>query len=187
VRGALATLALLAVLATGCGSGDDSSTAAPGTPDNPLAAKLPADGRPNEGASGKKQEPGYQDLVERQSSDPRSEFTPCNLVTPAQASRVLGARVAPPVEAPQGPTCIYRTSDGKQFVTVAVQPLDLGALRSQMRGRRAVDVAGRAGLCGRHGQPMLYVPLSDGRVLSVSGDCDVALRFASTAVDRLSG
>jgi Protein of unknown function (DUF3558) len=185
----LAALALLAGLASGCGSGEDSPAA--GSPEKPLVAKLPeqapVDGRSNEGTSGSKQAPGYKELLERQSSHPQSEFTPCNLVSPDAAAGYLGAPVAPPVEAPQGPTCIYRTRDGKQFVTVAVQPLDLAAVRSQIRGTRQVDVAGRAGLCGRHGQPMLYVPLSGGRVLGVSGDCDVALRFASTAVDALSG
>jgi hypothetical protein len=192
VRGALAALALLAVLASGCGSGDDSSSAAPGTPDNPLAAKpaeqVAAGQRSNEGTStSAKQAPGYQELLDRQSSDPRSEFSPCNLVSAERAGRILGARMAPPVEAPQGPTCIYKTRDGKQFVTLVVQPLDLAEVRSEMSRPRRVELAGRTAFCGRHGQPMLYVPLSGGRVLGVSGACDTAVRFASTAVEGLSG
>ena len=192
IGSALAALALLAGLASGCGSGDDASSAAPGSPEKPLVAKIPdqvaAGGRSNEGnAADGQQGPGYEELVDKQASQPRSDFTPCNLVTADRAASILGAALEPPVEAPQGPTCIYRTRDGKQFVALAVQSLDFGTVRSQIARPRQVDVAGRTAYCGRHGQPMLYLPLSGGRVLSVSGACDVALRFASTAVDGLRG
>jgi hypothetical protein len=50
-----------------------------------------------------------------------------------------------------------------------------------------VSVADRQAYCGVHGAPMLYLPLAQGRVLSVSAQCDVAKRFASTAVPRLDG
>ena len=71
----------------------------------------------------KAEQPGYQALVENQDKDPRSRFTPCNLVTKAQARAILGTPILEPSEGAQGPTCIYRSEDGKAFVTLAVQPV----------------------------------------------------------------
>jgi hypothetical protein len=186
----LAAPAVLAALAIGCGGDEPESAAAPGTPANPLVAEpseaVAAGGRSNEsGAGAAAPQPGYEDLVDAQSSSPRSDFTPCNLVSANRAREIVGAALEPPLEAPQGPTCIYRSRDGRHFVTVAVQPLDLAAVRQDMRRGREVPVAGRSGYCGVHGQPVLYVPISGGRVLSVAGPCALAREFAATAVERL--
>ena len=104
-----------------------------------------------------------------------------------QAQAILGVAVQVPLEAPQGPTCVYRDKSGSKFVTVAVQPLDFKQVTKQIRRRQAVDVADRRAYCGLHGQPMLYVALSHGRVLSVGAPCAVARRFATLGVARLSG
>jgi len=106
-------------------------------------------------------------------------------VTKAQAGAILGAAMREPFEAPQGPTCIYRTRSGKGFVSVAVQATDIRKLAPRLRLRQRVAVSSRVGYCGTYGQPMLYLPLSRGRVLSVSGHCAVAKRFALKAVRRL--
>jgi hypothetical protein len=196
-----------------CGSGDSpSGNAAPGTPENPLVAQAQSEtsstspGRVNEAkATGKKksepdgtqqpgavtgngepQAPGYQKLLERQTKHPTSRFTPCNLVTEGQARDILGAPIQQPLEAPQGPTCIYRTQTGKTFISVAVQSVDFPALKRQIRKRETVAISDRTGYCGRYGQPMLYVPLSRGRVLSIAAPCTVAKQFALKAVERLS-
>jgi hypothetical protein len=203
-------LGLLA-LAAGCGAGARPAPA-PGTPQNPLVASTstPAAGAPaaaTRGAPARSAEPaapaapgqavrpaagaktpaapGYQALVERQASRPRSRFTPCNLVSAAEARALVGAPVLQPFEAPQGPTCIYRSQDGKRFVTVAVQATSFGKLKGQIRRRRPVSVSDHAAYCGTYGQPMLYVPLARGRVLSVGAPCDLAKGFALKALAHL--
>jgi hypothetical protein len=195
---ALAALVAAAVGLTACG-GDSSKPAAPGSPQNPLVGKQPtpgdgmgggtAGGRSNEAAasasSAKATGPGYDTLLDAQSSHPRSRFTPCNLVTQRQAQAILGAPLQDPVEAAQGPTCIYRSKDGRSFVTLAVQSLDFAKLKPRLRLPRRVTVGERIAYCGTYGQPMLYVPLRGGRVLSVAGRCEIARRFASRAVRQL--
>jgi hypothetical protein len=176
---------------TACGGGSKPA-AAPGSPDRPLvaqtqAAPATAGNRSNEAAApGSQAKPGYEALVRRQSSHPRSRFTPCNLVTAAQARAIVGAPMLAPLEAAQGPTCVYRTKDGKSFVTLAVQSFDFNKLKPHVRLRQRVEVSKRTAYCGTYGQPMLYVPLSRGRVLTVAAHCAVAERFAAHAVRQLS-
>jgi Protein of unknown function (DUF3558) len=189
-RACLAVLLAALAVAGGCGGDDPSTATGPGTPGNPLAVETsPATGaRSNEGAkksSGDAEEPGYAKLVDAQTPSPRTRFTPCNLVTQAQARAVFGASVQAPVEAPQGPTCIYRTEKGDRFIAIAVQSLDIDDLKRSLQQRRTVDVSGHRAFCGQYGQPMLYLPLVRDRVLSVSGRCDLAKRFAAKAVREL--
>jgi hypothetical protein len=136
-------------------------------------------------AAGTSTDPGYQKLLEQQTRKPRSRFTPCNLVRRSEAAAILGVAVAPLVEAPQGPTCIYRASKGSGFITVSVQKAALSKLRKQVRHAKQVAVAERDSLCGTVGRPLLYVPLSSARVLVVTAPCQVARQFASAAVPRI--
>lgn len=202
-------LALIAVLLgcalSACG-GDDASAPPTGSASNPLPAQ-PADppsgesvvagptGRaettqPSEpqvgGEPPKAGEPGYQALVDRQTSKPQERFTPCNLVSPAQARAIVGTPMRAPVEAPQGPTCIYRSRSGHRFVSLAVQAADVSRLKRQMDELRAVDVSDRTAYCGTRGQEMLVLPLSGSRVLSVSAPCELAQQFAAKAVRQLA-
>ena len=78
-------------------------------------------------------------------------------MTRAQARAILGAPVQAPREAPQGPTCIYRTRKGNDFITLAVQPASFSGLKRQISRPQSIEVAGRSAFCGAHGQPMLYV------------------------------
>lgn len=198
----LIALVLMTALLTACG-GQSTPKPPPGSPQNPLVAQTPQDsataGRLNEaapaakggaGAEGTKPkadaQPGYQKLVERQGSKPRSRFTPCNLVTKAQAGAIVGAPLQDPLEAPQGPTCIYRSQDGKRFVTLAVQSVAFSKLKRQMHKRQQVAVSDKTAFCGMLGQPILYMPLSGRRVLSVAAPCQVARKFAARAVLRLN-
>jgi Protein of unknown function (DUF3558) len=150
--------------------GGSTPAPAPGSSQNPLSAK---------------QTPSDDDSSA--AHHPRAGGAPCNLVTAAQARAILGAPMRAPVVAAQGPTCIYRTRDGGGFVTLAVQARDFQTLRPHLRLARRVSVAGRAAWCGTYGQPMLYVPLARGRLLSVAARCAVGRRFALRAVRRLPG
>ena len=196
-----------------CG-GDDKAKAPPGSPGNPLVAEAAPEadadtgGGPLNESAGKKRggsdsgsgggqgggssstgapsgRPGYQDLVKGQSPKPKSTFTPCNLVTKAQASAIVGKPLKDPLEAPQGPTCIYQPESGKSFVTVSVQTVEFGKLKRQLGQPRRLTVAKRTAYCGQYGQAVMYVPLSKGRVLSITGACGTAKQFASAAVRRL--
>jgi hypothetical protein len=182
----LALLLTLAVPLAACGDDPASRSAGPpGSPDNPLKARKADSTKVNEGrrsGPAASKPPGYAELLKRQSTRPRTRFTPCSLVTRAQAGAIVGAAVLAPIEAPQGPTCIYRTRAGDQFITLAVQPLGLDRARRQLSGRRRVEVAGRTAYCGRQGAPVLYARFSPGRVLSVAAPCEVARQFAARAV-----
>jgi hypothetical protein len=206
-------VALGLVPLAGCGGDDSTAGSAPGSPDNPLVARTTESastvGRSNEAASpahrtkgsqgsggsggsaapdgGAATKPGYEQLVERQSSKPQSSFTPCNLVTRSQARAYVGAPVREPLEAAQGPTCIYQAERGKGFVTLAVQSVDFRKLKPRLQQPRRISVSERTAYCGQYGQAMLYVPLSRGRVLTVAGPCPVARQFAAAAVQRLKG
>lgn len=183
----LIALVTAAVVLSACGA---DKPAAAGTPQNPLVGKptqQTAGGRTNEAQAQSSGQPGYQRLVERQSSKPASRFTPCNLVSRGQARAILGGPVLAPVEAPQGPTCIYRSAHGRSLITLAVQPLDFHRLKQQLHRPQVLAVSKRAAYCGTYGQPMLYVSLSRRRVLSVAAPCAVAKQFAARAVARLEG
>lgn len=173
-------LALAAGLLAGCG-GDADTAPPPGSPENPLVGKRTSD--TDEGAA-RSAEPGFDAIVKRQSRKPQLRFTPCNLVTKGRARTILGVPIEDPVEAPQGPTCVYRTQDGERFITLAVQSQPIGRLLRQLSDRRAVDVDGRTAYCGRFGQPLLHLPISSGRVLTVAARCATARRFA---IDSLAG
>jgi len=190
----LATAAMAAGALAGCGGGDDQA-AAPGSPENPLVGQtqepdVEGAARSNEAAAagegqGTTEEPGFEALVDQQSSKPRSRFSPCSLVSQPRARAILGAPVEQPVEAPQGPTCIYRTVDGEHFVTIAIQALDFRGQKRLMDDAQDLDVSSRSAYCGTIGQPMLNVRLPGSRVLTVGAPCEVAKDFAAIAVQRL--
>lgn len=126
------------------------------------------------------------------SRGPRKQLTPgpsaerpCSLVTKAQARAIIGQPLVEPLEAPQGPTCIYQSTAGRQLITLTVQTTDFQRLRSQIRAPRTVSIAQRTAVCGSYGRAMLYLPLSGGRVLTVSGPCTTASRIAAKAVAHL--
>jgi hypothetical protein len=119
------------------------------------------------------------------SATPVSARRPCTLVTASQAQALMGGPILEPIEAPQGPTCIYRSRSGRNFITLAVQTVDFIQLRSRMRHRRRIEVSDRKGYCGNLGQPVLYIPVSNTHVLSVVAPCALAIRFAARAIGRL--
>jgi hypothetical protein len=183
----LAPAALCAALA-GCGG---SQPAAPGSPERPLVAKpgeVPSEPSSTGRSTPAKGSSAYAQIVQDQTAHPRSRFTPCNLVTRPEAQAIMGGSVRAPLEAPQGPTCIYRAAKGDGMVTLAVQEgVSFASLKPQLQGRKTVDASGRTGYCGMYGQPVLFVPLTGGRVLTVGAECGVAQRFAAKAVRQLHG
>lgn len=121
----------------------------------------------------------------RQKQPGPSAKRPCSLVSKAQARTIIGAPIAEPLQAPLGPTCVYQATSGKPYITLAVQSLDFATLQRQLRNTRRVSVGRRTAYCAMYGRPMLYLRLTGGRVLSVSGPCGIAQRFAAKSASRL--
>lgn len=130
--------------------------------------------------------PGYDNLVANQRRRPASRFTPCNLVTRSEAQAIVGAPLLVPVEASQGPTCIYRDKAGSYFITIGVERSSFESIGPRIRHRRRLKIAGHTAYCGTYGRETLYVLLSKGRVLSISAPCVTAKRLALKAVPRLA-
>jgi hypothetical protein len=112
---------------------------------------------------------------------------PCTLVTREEAQAILGKPVGDPVDAPQGPTCVYSVAGAKAPVTLAVQALHFSTVKpqSQLQDRITLKVAGHTAYCGVTGTPTLIVPLSAGRFLSVTAACPIAASFAAKALGRI--
>jgi hypothetical protein len=216
----VAALASAGTALGACGGGDDAKPqAAAGSPQRPLVGKITeetapsgrkneatvkpakgaekataqagtATGAPASSEAGSDETPGYGKLLDRQTKKPKSRFTPCNLVSPGQARAILGGELQAPLEAPQGPTCIYRTKSGSAFVTVAVQAAKLSQATKRLRDRRMLSTFQRPAYCGTYGQPMLYAELPGGHVLTIGARCAVAKKFAAHAVqayDHIAG
>jgi hypothetical protein len=112
---------------------------------------------------------------------------PCTLVSRSEAQAIVGQPIATPVDAPQGPTCIYRPIGGKLLITVAVQDTNFSKIQpqAQLRDETPVSVRGHAAYCGLTGAPTLIVPLANGRFLSVTAPCPLAASLAAKALGRL--
>jgi hypothetical protein len=114
---------------------------------------------------------------------------PCKLVTAAEASGLFGAQVGDPIEAPLGPSCIFRSGQREDFVSVALQRMEEKHLAPLIRDRDKLDVDRLTGYCGPGEASNLLVPLSSGRVLTIeggAGGCELAKAFALKALGRLS-
>ena len=178
----------VAVALAGCGGG--SEPAQPASKATPLQGRANAKGTgdhgtkpaPHEGEPARGETPR---VAEGLSPVQAKASAPCKLVTRAEARQIFGRSTLAPSEAPQGPTCIYRTERPGGFVTVAVQAIDFKKASAAIRDRRRVAVTGRDGVCGTLGQSQLYVSVGDGRVLTVTGPCTQAARFASKALARI--
>jgi hypothetical protein len=110
---------------------------------------------------------------------------PCSLVTKDEAQAIIGATIVDPLEAPQGPTCIYRTADSSTFVSVGTEAVNFDQLKTKITGMTPVTGLSRAAYCGSYGQPTLFVPLSANALLYITAPCATATKFATTALPRL--
>ena len=128
-------IGLSALALSACG--DDGSKPAPGTEGNPLTAAGPGElSTPSASGSGADEQqqtakvPSGEPATSKASPDragipgaarppdrqAQHRFTPCNLVTEREAQAIVGKPMQVPVEAPQGPTCIYRPRTGKDLI-----------------------------------------------------------------------
>lgn len=166
---------------------EPGSAVAPASAGAKGAAKGSAGAKAAAGSSegGSAPQPNYAQLLANQTSHPNNRFSPCNLVTAPEAARIVGGAMQKPVEAPQGPTCVYRTRSGRELIALAVQTTRFSQIKGKLGHRRTTTIAGHTAYCGTYGQPMLYVPLSGGRVLSVSAPCATAKGFAAKALPHL--
>ena len=112
---------------------------------------------------------------------------PCKLVSRTQASAITGSSIGKPVEAPQGPTCIYSVHGSPGTITLALESTPFSTVRpqAQLHGRISVKVDGRAGYCGAIGTPTLIIPLHGDRFLSVNAPCPIAAAFAARALRQV--
>jgi hypothetical protein len=187
-------LVLMAALLAACGSSSPTSTAQsaatrfrahltkqahPDPVTNGVVVHRPQHG--TGGAEINDDNPGHADVGDQ----PAAGREPCKLVSQAQAQAIVGRPVGTPVEAPLGPTCIYRPVGSKSFITLAVEPNDLAKVRRQIRDRTRLDVRGRKAYCGTYGQPTVFVPLANGHVLAITAPCAIGAKFAATALPRL--
>jgi hypothetical protein len=112
---------------------------------------------------------------------------PCGLVSRSRASAIVGAPLLKPVEAPQGPTCIYRAKKGRRMFALSLQSIAFEALGRQLHKPAVTRVARQPAFCVTVGQPTLYVGVSQGRVLSIQASCAMGKRFAEAALSHLVG
>jgi hypothetical protein len=114
-------------------------------------------------------------------------LNPCTLVSRSEAQAILHRMVAAPVEALQGPTCIYKPRGAGNFVTLALEPTGFSKVKpqSQLAHRTSLTVGGHAAYCGSAGGPTLILPLAGGQYLAVAAPCHVASAFAAKALSRV--
>lgn len=174
------------------GPGDHPSFEGPAGSTATKAAATPVIPPADRGRSSRKAPAGSSPAAGRKAPSPRlqrqpapSASRPCSLVTKSQARTILGLPVLAPIEAPQGPTCIYQSRSHERFITLSVQGVEFGQIRRKLGDGRRIPVGDRTGYCGTYGGKMLYVPLGRGRVLSVAAPCKLASEFAARALPRL--
>jgi hypothetical protein len=107
-------------------------------------------------------------------------------VSLSEAQAITGGAITGRIDAPLGPTCIYKVGGSKGDITLAVESMSYATVTQQMTHKNSLLVQGRHAYCGRLGAQMLFVPLTGGRVLNVTAPCAIAQRFARTALSRLA-
>ena len=113
-----------------------------------------------------------------------TSINPCTLVTFAEARTITGGVIGA-TEAPLGPTCIYKRTNTKSNITLAVELQSFAQVTKHMQRRKSVTIGDRQAYCGTLGSKMLFVPLPSGQVLNVTAPCSVAKQFAALALQRL--
>lgn len=111
---------------------------------------------------------------------------PCKLVSRSEARSITGQALVSSIEAPLGPTCIYRFAGSKSEITLAVESVSFSQATQQLSKRTRVSVGRQQGYCGSLGTRMLFVPLPGAKVLHVTAPCAMAERFATLALSRLA-
>jgi hypothetical protein len=187
-----------ALLVAGCGSSSSTRSATVAGANNALAKSAhdpvssgvvihhafpgTGGGEVNDENPGSAGAPGAAATEVRRAPGPRN---PCTLVSRTEAQGILGRPIATPVEAPLGPTCIYRPVGANNLITLTVGSVDLARVRAHIRNPTQRDVGGRTAYCGDYGQPITFVPLARAGTLTITAPCGIGFHFASEAVRRL--
>jgi hypothetical protein len=112
---------------------------------------------------------------------------PCTLVTASEAGVILHAEVQSETEAPLGPTCILQVKGESQFITFALEDVNVdGQTRKMKHELSPFKIDGDAAYCGSVGGSLLYVKLGGTRALEVTAPCAAAEALAATAVPRIT-
>lgn len=113
-------------------------------------------------------------------------LNPCKLVTLSEAQAITGGAVTSQLEAPLGPTCIYRGASSLREITLTIESMSSSQLSRHMLKPQQVTVGGHHGYCGRLGSQMLFLPVGANHVLQVNAPCSIAQQFAARALTRTS-
>jgi hypothetical protein len=122
------------------------------------------------------------------SSTGRKIQNPCTLLSQTEVQTALHQQVGKPVEAPQGPTCIYAPQNTGRQITVAVESLPFSKIKpqAQLQDRISLTVAGHSAYCGTSGGQRLIIPLGENRYLTVAAPCPIAASLAAKAIGRIA-
>lgn len=111
---------------------------------------------------------------------------PCKLVSLSEAQTITNGSVAGTVDAPLGPTCVYKLANGSGDITLTVESLNVSQISHRMARPQTMNIAGHQAYCGTLGKQMLFVPLGQYQVLNVTAPCSIAQRFATQALSHLT-
>jgi hypothetical protein len=121
-----------------------------------------------------------------QSSTGAKGLNPCTLVSHAQAQTATGTALHEGIEAPLGPTCIFRPRGAGAEITLALELAKLGQASQALHAPRRFTIEGRAAFCAQGPQHTLVLSVRPGQVLTVTAPCKAAVRLASIVVGRLT-
>lgn len=183
VLGALAGVALLAVLLGGCGGGGPAEATAQAAGKSEYIVKGNDKVEKNEGVTEitTAQFPNGHDTDEV-SVTGRKPIKPCSLVTAKQANSILGGHVKKS-EHLQGPTCVFSGS-GRQ-VSLVVEEVPLKQLVNGARNAHPLTIKGQKAWCLHYEMSSVVTSVGKGRVLQVTGPCQAGVRFAAFAIPRV--
>jgi hypothetical protein len=133
----------------------------------PVAARFPAGSEEEEGSGG------------------ALPVKPCELVTQADAAAITAAKIVHVFEAPLGPTCVYEQVGSKDPLTLTLQERKFSAIQRDSTPISKTALGHGTAYCVRFGAVTTYVPLQDGRVLTVTASCAVGRAMAAKALGRL--
>lgn len=154
------------------------------SPSSPALVSRPATGASRGGVQRATATPGQSgDDLQRSTV---TKFNPCSLVSASEAQAITGVALTGRVEAPLGPTCVYKLGGSKGDITLAVEALSLSQVAHQMVKPQTLIVGHRHAYCGRLGTQMLFAPVGRGKLLNVTAPCAIARRFAALALTRLT-
>jgi hypothetical protein len=115
-----------------------------------------------------------------------SQLHPCRLVSVADAQSISHGSFLSQVEAPLGPTCIYKLRGSAGEITIAVETPGPGRPARRATDPRQLSDGALTAHCPTLGSKSLTVALPSGKVLRVTAPCPFAQPFALKALSRLA-